>query len=485
MKKWDSFISKLDKIGKILTLDGEEYIKQNINAIDLNWLFNKLKENPNLFINKELITKMIENKEREVRETMIVKRHILEKIKILYDPGGKITKGKGYNEYHSLFVSRYKKLKPRILNRMKIKTSDFLATLNLEKKDTYNVIGLLYSKRIQKNRIWIDIEDETGIRRVLVSRRDSETNYQLIKEIPLDSVIGLKVALTKSDLLIAKEIYLPIVESNNTTINDEVYVVLTSDIHIGSEKFLEEEFINFLDIINGHVDNIELRDIIPKVKYLAIAGDIVHGIGVFPEQEKELIITAVSEQYKEAYRLLSKLPNDIKIIIIPGNHDASRKALPQPPIDKDLAEELYRDDRFIMLGNPVNISLHNVNIYIYHGDFLQDTFTLIPGITPETLDKAMRILLQVRHAAPTFGATTKIGPEPIDKLVLPEKMDIFHTGHIHRISVGNYNNILMINSGTWQKQTKYQKANGYIPTPGIIPIVNLRNKKVLLLNLTK
>ncbi len=483
MDKLEKLQKALDERGKILTLEAEEYIRKNIDKIDVSKLIEKIDETKDLFITVEILEMILEKTEVEITDVIDRREKIEAKIKVIYDPGKKITRGTGFNEYFSQFQSRYKKLKTPILTQMKIRSPDFLATLSLEKKESYNIIGIVYSKKITRDRIWLEIEDETGVRRVLVSRGDSEKMYRTIQEIPLDSVIGLKVILTKTDLLIAKEVYLPSVQPNNGSVDEDIFAILTSDIHVGSEKFLEDEFKAFIDILNGYTDDERLRTIISRTKYLIIAGDIVDGIGVFPDQEKELLITDIREQYKEAYRLLSKIPQDIKIIMVPGNHDATRKALPQPPISEEYAEEFYKDERFLMLGNPVNVSLHGVNMYIYHGDFLQDTFTLIPGITQNNLDKAMQILLQVRHAAPTFGVSTRIGPEPIDKLVLPEKLDVFHTGHIHRISVGNYNNILMINSGTWQKQTKYQKANGYEPTPGIVPIVNLKTKKVVLLNL--
>ncbi len=483
MEKLEKLQKILDEKGKILTLEAENYIRENIDTLDISKIVEKIDDIKDLFITEDMIRMLLEKTELEPIEIIAKRESIDVDIKVLYDPGKKITRGSGYNEYYSQFMSRYKKLKTTILSQMKVRTPDFLATLSLEKKESYNIVGIIYSKKISKDRIWLEIEDETGVRRVLVSRRDSEKIYRVIQETPLDSVIGLKVVLSKTDLLIAKEVFLPSVQPNNGNVNEDIYAILTSDIHIGSEKFLEDEFRAFIDILNGYTDDERLRRIISLTKYLIIAGDVVDGIGVFPDQEKELLITDIREQYKEAYRLLSKLPHDIKIILIPGNHDATRKALPQPPILEEYAEELYRDPRFLMLGNPVNVSLHGVNIYVYHGDFLQDTFTLIPGITQNNIDKAMQILLQVRHAAPTFGVSTRIGPEPIDKLVMPEKMDIFHTGHIHRVSVGSYNDILMINSGTWQKQTKYQKANGYEPTPGVVPIVNLRTRKVVLLNL--
>ena len=485
MGKLDEIHEKIEKSGKIITLDAEQYLEDIIDVIDLSKLTEEIQNLDHLFITKDIIEKMFRKEDQYKKQNIKIEKQIVteSKIKILYNPGEKITRGVGLNEYYNLFVSRYKKLKAPVLKKMKVKDQDFLATLNLEKKESYNVVGILYSKKIFKDIIWIELEDETGIKRILVSRKNNEALYRRVRNIPLDSVLGLNVTITKNNIIFAKEIYTPSVLPNNKYSNEEVYVVLTSDLHVGSEKFLEKEFLRFIDILNGNVDDPTLEGIIPKIKYFIIAGDIVDGVGIFPNQEKELVIMDIRKQYDYAYNLLSKLPKNINIITIPGNHDATRKALPQPPISKEYAEKFYNDKRFIMLGNPTHLLINEVSIYIYHGDFLQDAFTLIPGITQDNLEKAMKIILETRLAAPTFGAWTRIGPEPIDRLILPEKLDILHTGHIHRVSIGNYNNILMINSGTWQEQTDYQKASGYLPTPGKVPIVNLKTKKVFLVNL--
>jgi len=135
------------------------------------------------------------------------------------------------------------------------------------------------------------------------------------------------------------------------------------------------------------------------------------------------------------------------------------------------------------LGNPVNISLHGVNIYIYHGDFIQDLFTMIPRLSRENISKALSILLKVRHTAPTYGLNTLIAPEKEDLLIIPKEIDVFHTGHTHKLYIGKISGILTINSGTWQSQTKYQKIYGITPDPLKVPIVNLKNLETIILNL--
>ena len=50
---------------------------------------------------------------------------------------------------------------------------------------------------------------------------------------------------------------------------------------------------------------------------------------------------------------------------------------------------------------------------------------------------------------------------------------IFFTPGIYITEVGRYKIKLIVNSGAWQKQTKFQQTMGINPTPGICILVNL------------
>ena len=65
-----------------------------------------------------------------------------------------------------------------------------------------------------------------------------------------------------------------------------------------------------------------------------------------------------------------------------------------------------------------------------------------------------------------------IAPAEEDHLVIQEIPDIFHAGHVHTLDRMDYRGTLILNSGTWQDQTKFQANMGIVPTPGKVPIVN-------------
>jgi len=219
-----------------------------------------------------------------------------------------------------------------------------------------------------------------------------------------------------------------------------------------------------------------------RIRYLVIAGDIVDGIGVYPGQDRDLEISDVASQYKYASDLLKMVPDNIKIIIIPGNHDVSRQALPRPPIPRKYCEELYEMDNVKMLGDPCFISLHGVKVLISHGKSLDDILSTIPGLSFSRPTEGMKLLLNARHLSPMYSRRTPLAPEFEDRLVIEDIPDIFHSGHIHTVDSEIYRGILLLNSGTWQGQTPYQASRGILPISAIVPIVNLSTMETITRN---
>ena len=255
---------------------------------------------------------------------------------------------------------------------------------------------------------------------------------------------------------------------------EPVYGVFLSDIHVGSKTFLNREFQDFLNWINGHSGDLE---VVSKIRYVVIAGDVVDGIGVYPGQEEELTELNLSKQYDEFAGLMAQIPKSIKIFVSPGNHDATRQALPQPPIFKRYAKALYEMDNVVLLGDPCLVRLHGVNTLVYHGQSLVDIVGSSPGITFDKPAEAMKVLLKARHLAPTHGPT-RVALEEDDKLVIKTVPNIFHCGHIHTVQTLKYKGTLLVNSGTWQDQTQFQKRMGIVPNPAVAVIVDLNSLKV-------
>jgi DNA polymerase II small subunit len=241
---------------------------------------------------------------------------------------------------------------------------------------------------------------------------------------------------------------------------------------------LEDPFTRFTQWIKGDYGDNEQREMANNVKYVVIAGDIVDGIGVYPSQDKELTIKDIHLQYEEASRLLGELSH-VKIIIAPGNHDAARLAEPQPAIPEEYAEDLYKLKNAEFIGNPALISIDGIKVLIYHGRSFDDLAMTVKGLSHQQSDVIMKELLEKRHLAPIYGERTPLASEIEDHLVIEEIPDVFHTGHVHINSYKKYKGIHLINSGTFQSQTEFQKIYNIVPTCAQVPVLHQGSIKIL------
>jgi DNA polymerase II small subunit len=341
------------------------------------------------------------------------------------------------------------------------------------------IIGMVTEKREAKQKILLTVEDLHASTIVLVSENSSAELLEKARLLLLDQVVCLSVVKTRSNLLIAEDIILPeVAQRPQHRASVPVYAVLTSDMHVGSTKFHRESFNRFILWLNGKYGDEKMREIASHVKYVLIAGDIVDGIGIYPNQVKELAIKDTYGQHKLAAKYIEQIPDYIEVIIIPGNHDVPRKALPQPAITNTFLEAFQESRKIYSLGNPCSISLHDVELLLYHGRSLDDVISTVPGMNPEHPEKAMKLLLQCRHLAPVYGGKTMLSPEGRDSLVIERVPDIFHAGHIHALGYCNYRGVLVVNSGGWQEQTEYMRRLGFVPTLGKVPVVNLQTLEI-------
>ncbi|KZX13263.1 DNA polymerase II small subunit [Methanobrevibacter oralis] len=370
----------------------------------------------------------------------------------------------------SYFKSRYDKLAKILSSRPELKNYTKIADIE-EDQDSLSMILMVKEIRSSKNgHKIIEFEDDTGTISVLFTNK-KEDLFKEAEKLVKDEVVG--VIANKSDdshFAFGQEIINPGV-SRIPEKKMDFSIVFLSDVHIGSLTFLEDAFVRFIDWINCDYGTEEQRKIAEDVKYLVIGGDIVDGIGVYPNQEKELAIKDITEQYNEAARFLGNVRSDIKIIIAPGNHDASRVAEPQPAVPEEYAKALYELDNVEFISNPGVVSLDGIHVLIYHGRSFDDLVMAVKEFTHERNDLLMEELLKKRHLAPIYGERTPLASELEDYLVIDEIPDIFHTGHVHINTYRKFNGIHLINSGTFQTQTEFQKIYNIEPTPAEVPVL--------------
>jgi DNA polymerase II small subunit len=387
----------------------------------------------------------------------------------------------GYLKY---FRDRFQKIERILRERVDLKQAISInAAHKMPLKTKFKIIGIITEKKERKNSIVFQIEDSEQNISIIVSSRSDKLVFEKARRLFIDQIVCIELVKLQDDFFLVKEIVNPdIPERKPTPAKDSVYAALTSDLHIGSKKFLNEDFERFIRWLHGEEGNSRQKNIAGKIKYIVIAGDLVDGIGVYPNHHKELLVSDIYDQYSLASKLIEKIPEYIEIVIIPGNHDATRQALPQPAIFKKYSKAIYNLTNVTMLGDPAKICLHGVNLLVHHGRGLDDVISRVPDVSYKTLEEdiplAMEYLLKTRHLAPIYGSKTPIAPALTDELVITSPPDIFHTGHVHVMNCKNYRGTLMVNSGTWQAQTDFQERMGLMPTPGVIPIVNLQTFKV-------
>ena len=391
-------------------------------------------------------------------------------VEVLSEPTAKITTGEGVEGYNALFSSRFRKLREIVADRPESKMIKTIASVkNAKTDDSMYVCGLVNKIKVERSATKIEMEDSTGVFEGAVF--DSELQ-KIAGTLLVDQFIILKITLGKKLAFAINDVIFPdIPQQEKNRSGSEVYAAFLSDLHIGSKYFMEEEFLRFVSWMSSP------DPIARKVRFVLIAGDVVDGVGIYPNQDKELVCQTIEQQLQRAEELIDKIPKNVKIVIMPGNHDPGRRALPQPAIPKKYNSGLWERDNVFMVGNPAVVSLNGVRVTMFHGQSIDDVVKTTPGLSYDKPADVMKHLLKARHLNPIYGNRTPTAPEIEDLLIIEEVPDIFHVGHVHRAQIANYKGVLLINSGSWQKQTPFQASVGMTPNPGIAIMVNLKTGK--------
>lgn len=379
------------------------------------------------------------------------------------------------NDFVAYFKNRFHTLHRMIERRRDFGTSVSISRAMSLGRET-KIIGMVYEKKETKNgHTTIALEDETGTCTVLISK-DSPCSGEMFVN---DEVIGVSgKPSSRGDLFIADKIFRPDIPVNNSWVpSDSVAsVAFLSDVHIGSTTFLDKEWKKMIQWLRTNAYDMDLD-------YLVLPGDVVDGIGIFPGQEEELIIKDIYTQYEILGEYLKEIPDHIKIVVQPGNHDAVRLAEPQPALGEVFTKGF--DSNIILAGNPVNISIEGRTILSYHGKSIDDWVSSVQQLNYDDPISVMKEMLTRRHLSPMYGGKTAMAPEKKDYLIVEKIPDIFVSGHVHGAGKMDYRGIKIINASAWQDQTDYQRSHNFNPNPGIMPIVHLGTGASRMMDFTK
>jgi DNA polymerase II small subunit len=408
-------------------------------------------------------------------------------LRIINDITGRRTSEGTTQDFVNLFRDRYQAIR-KILCSQRREIAQYIPINRIRKTMTdVQLIGMVKNVKTTHNgHRLIEIEDDTGSATLMALKTNTEIS-QMASEVMLDEVIGIVGKISKTgDLIIVQNIIYPDIKLHQERKRSEspLCVAFLSDVHMGSNMFMESEWNMFLRWINGDLGNARQRDVASKLKYLVLPGDLVDGIGIYPNQEKELAISNIYEQYQALAQQFQYIPDHITIILQPGNHDAVRPAEPQPAFEKEI-RDLFSGKEFIFIGNPSYFSLHGVEILSYHGQSLLDYSTNIQSLSYNEPTEVMKLMLKKRHLSPTYGGYTPLAPEHKDYMLISEVPDIFVTGHVHTSSIDNYRGVTLINASSWQSQTSYQKMMNFVPDSAKLPIVDLKTGNATAMDFSK
>jgi DNA polymerase II small subunit len=399
-----------------------------------------------------------------------------------------------YDHFVRYFNKRYQAISAILRGRKELQSVVSISRVKgRQERETVSIIGMVLDKQETKGKhIVIKLEDPTGIIEVWLSANKHEL-LEIAKEVVLDEVIGI-VGQTAGERMFASSVIFPDVPLSKELKKApmETYVAFVGDVHVGAKLFLKDEFERFILWLSGHAGTPEQREIARKTEYVVFSGDLVEGIGIYPNQDDDLTIIDLKDQYREFAHYLKMIPTEKHIVITTGNHDAGRLQEPQLPIPKEFAPELHAMPNVTIVSNPAIVTIAQTPLHpgfdllLYHGYSLIYYANNIPPVREaggqKATEKIMQLLLRKRHLSPTHGCNTYVPDPDEDPMVIDRVPDFLITGHVHRISYANYRGVTMMNVGWWNEQSEEQEKRGLEPQPAKLPLVNLRTRELRIMN---
>jgi DNA polymerase II small subunit len=383
-------------------------------------------------------------------------------------------------DFVKLFQDKFYFLEKVLRGRQSISPRPINTVKELTANRDIDLIGMVREKWQSKSGNWAFRVEDLEAECVVIVPKDNTALSAEAEKIILDDVIAIKGKKSSSGLVIAQSVFLPELPIRQPKRAERAAsIALVSDMHVGSRLFLENRFQKFIAWLKGCVESEKEKEIIGRIKYLVVAGDNVDGIGIYPNQATELTIKNIFEQYKEFERLIMQVPEYIEVVIIPGQHDAARWADPQPAIPAEFLPELSKLKNFHVLSSPGWIEIEGMKSLLYHGASLHDLYSVQGSLSQSRPQEAMIEMLKRRTLMASYGLKQPYAPERKDFMLIKELPDFYFGGDMHHSGFGSYRGTTVVNASTWQSQTEYQLKQGHIPTPGVVPVIELQTLNIL------
>ncbi len=231
-------------------------------------------------------------------------------VDILMDITGDSTCSGCINDFSRYFQDRFTRLKRLISHRREMMGSVPIASISNRRGDVKTIGMVMERQTTSKGGVVFEIEDESGRIKALASGKK-----EVPTDIVTDEVVGIVGTINpKGDMLYTEQLVRPEIPVRRRTHMTErdVNVAFAADIHVGSNTFLDTQWNRFMDFLNGRLDNGNgTKSILDTLEVLIVPGDVVDGIGVFPGQQDELLISDIYRQYEALAELLKEVPDHI------------------------------------------------------------------------------------------------------------------------------------------------------------------------------
>ena len=453
---------------KLLSSEAKELIESNSHPFEFaNLVLNHISSNT-IFVSKEDVEAVLVGDkliyEGPASATVKNKVHPDIKIDVSTDiTGNSTTEGK-VNDFASYIKNRYVRLSHII-------ESSLGRPMTIEKakshpRDDVKIIGIIYKANKTKNgNVMLTIEDLSDTCSVLISKTSQFIDWEFVE----DEVLGFTGTFNEQKtLFFPTRIVRPDVPKLNKweNIDTPSNVIMMSDVHIGSTGFADRGWNNAMKWLKENHEK-------ECINYAVLGGDLVDGIGVYPDQDTELAILDIYKQYDALAEALKEIPDGIEIVCCPGNHDAVRLAEPQPAWKKCFTQDM--DSSVHLVGNPIQFELEGKRFSCYHGKGIDQLVSTMQSVTYENPTTAMMNMMRFRHYCPTYGGKVPLCPEKTDYLVMDKIPDVFMAGHVHKSQSAMYNGVRLVQTGSFQFQTNFQVKMNFVPDVCAIPTISLNN----------
>ncbi|MHA2238786.1 MAG: metallophosphoesterase [Candidatus Hodarchaeales archaeon] len=425
------------------------------------------------------------------KKTVPEKRKFKVEISIERDIPFKLPQEPNIKAFREIFIQRYHQLSQMILKNISPEISIFRRNLHKDRIPPSRngiLIGMVQDTGVlHTNRFVIFLEDPiTGktTKCVIVQEPPSFPEY---RNIIRDTVIGIIGVLPKNFIegeikaFWGRDIIRPSFKNHHFEPKD-IYsrVLCISDIHYGSKNFAGNLFSKLIEYLNGRIQ-INENSLNPEsIDTIIILGNLIEGVKHSRNDVQHDIIESFDNQYQLLSEALRKIPNRIKIIVIPGEKDASQMVIPQPAIDKKVAKSLYSLPNVQNHGNPLRLTINGMKFLIYGGHGYKQIFQDRLKLKSNDLIKGIEDLLEYRHLYPEYGSFISLAPYSKDYLVIDDIPDIVVTGHLHKANHGIYKGIRIVNCGTF---VRTGKENEDLSSLGVFPIIETGTGEIEMLDL--